>query len=951
MTHRARHLPLLAAALAAAPASAAEVRRVTQGVEVAPDAGPAKRVRVLVYGDGRFRVTAAPTEVIDVPDSLMVTAVPDGAYTVEERPGVVTVRTAAAAAEVRLADGHVRFLDARGAVLLDEAARGAFVPVTVEGRSYFSVGQQFNRGTDEGFYGLGQHQNRQMNYNGEDVELAQHNMAIAIPFLLSTRGYGLLWDNESITRFGDPRPPRLVGEGLRVTGAGRPGWTAEYYLNDKLAVRRVERTINYQFIRDRARWPEAAKGRTAASGESGQNTAGVAVQKQRVVWTGAIEPAATGVHKMRLYSSSYVKVFADGRQMLSRWRQNWNPWFHDFELPMTAGKPVAIRVEWEPNQGYLALFGSDPLPAPDRRSLWLSSELGRAIDYHFVAGRDADGVIAGYRALTGKASLLPRWAYGFWQSRQRYETQDQLLGVVREHRRRGIPLDNIVLDWRYWEDPEWGSHEFDPKRFPNPKRMVDEVHALGAHAMISVWPKFYPDTANGRELDARGFLFRRPLEAGQKDWVGPGYPNTFYDPYTRPARDLYFRQVERELVSKGFDAWWMDATEPDWHSNLSIDERKHQMGPTVRGPGAAVFNSYPLVHAEGVAENLRRAQPDRRPFILTRSGFGGIQRASSALWSGDVAARWDDLRDQVSAGINLSLSGVPNWTHDIGGFAVEDRYTRQDPAHLPEWRELNLRWFQFGAWSPLFRSHGEFPHREVYEIAKGDPAMYDAMVGATKQRYRLLPYLYSVAADTYWRDGTMMRGLVMDFAADRRTWDIDDQYLLGPAFLVAPVTEFRARSRTVYLPAGADWYDWRDGRLHRGGRAIRAAAARESMPVFVRAGGIVPTGPEVQHSAEQPGGPLVLHVFTGADGRFTLHEDDGTSRAHEQGRRAEVPITWDERAGTLTIGARRGSYEGMAAARAVSVRFHGPDRAERPDFGGKGARRFAYDGTPITVRR
>lgn len=946
-------ISLLAAILASAatPALAAEVQRVTQGVVVTPDTGPAKRVRVLVYGDGRFRVTASPTASIETPRSLMVTAVPDGAYTVEERPGLVTVRTRAAAAEVRLADGHVRFLDARGATLLDEAARGAFQPVTVEGRSYNSIRQQFNRGTDEGFYGLGQHQNRQMNYNGEDVELAQHNMDIAIPFVLSTRNYGLLWDNESITRFGDPRPPKLVGEGLRVTSGGRPGWTAEYFLDDKLAVRRVEPAINYQFIRDQARWPEAAKASTAASPESGQNTAGVATQKQRVVWTGAIEPAKTGVHKMRLYSSSYVKVFADGKLVLDRWRQNWNPWFHNFELPMTAGKPVAIRVEWEPNQGYLALFGSDPLAAPDRNSLWLSSEVGEALDYYLVAGANADGVIAGYRALTGKASLMPRWAYGFWQSRQRYETQEQLLDVMREYRRRRIPIDNIVLDWRYWEDPEWGSHQFEPKRFPEPERMVDEVHALNGHLMISVWPKFYPGTKNGKELDARGFLYRRPLEAGQKDWVGPGYPNTFYNPYTAPARDLYFQQINRELVSKGFDAWWMDATEPDWHSNLSIEERKHQMGPTARGPGAAVFNSYPLIHAEGVADNLRKAQPDRRPFILTRSGFGGIQRASSALWSGDVAARWDDLRDQISAGVNLSMSGVPNWTHDIGGFAVEDRFTRQEPAHLPEWRELNLRWFQFGAWTPLFRSHGEFPFREVYELGKGDQAMYDAMVRATRERYRLLPYLYSVAADTFWRDGTMMRGLVMDFPADRRAWNIDDQYMFGPAFLIAPVTQHRARSRDVYLPAGAGWYDWRDGRFHRGGRTIRADAPRESMPVFVRAGSIVPTGPDVQHSAEQPDGSLVLHVFTGADGRFTMHEDDGVSRAYEQGRRAEIPVAWDEKSGVLTIGARQGSYEGMPGKRGLSVRFHGPNRAQRPDFSENGARSLVYDGSAITVTR
>ncbi|WP_347304641.1 TIM-barrel domain-containing protein (plasmid) [Croceibacterium sp. TMG7-5b_MA50] len=951
-----RTLTMTAVALClAGPALASEVARLPHGVLVTPDAGPAKAVRVLVYGDGQFRVTAMPAGDTRVPDSLMVIADPVEDFTFAQTGDAVTLSTATGTAEVRLADGHVRVLDAAGAELLSESPRTPFQPVTIQGRTFQQISQQFNRGTDEGFYGLGQHQNRQMNYNGEDVELAQHNMDIAVPFVVSTKGYGLLWDNESITRFGDPRPPQLIGadatDALKVTSNGQPGWQAEYYLGDTLAVRQVEPVINYQYLRDQARWPEAAKATTVASGESGQNTQGVATQSQRVVWTGTLQPEADGVHKLRLYSSSYVRVFADGKEVLNRWRQNWNPWYHNFDLPLSAGKPVELRIEWEPNQGYIALFGSDPLADEDRHSLWLSSEAAEAIDYYVVTGQDMDGVIAGYRDLTGKAALMPKWAYGFWQSRQRYDTQDQLLDVVREYRRRRIPLDNIVLDWRYWTDPTWGSHEFDATRFPDPVKMVEEVHQLDGRIMISVWPKFYPTTKNGQELDAAGFLYRRPLEAGQKDWVGPGYANTYYNPYTKPARDMYFRQIKEALVDKGFDAWWMDAVEPDWHSNLSVEERKYQMGPTARGPGAFVFNSYPLIHAEGMADGLRDAQPDRRPFILTRSGFGGIQRTSSALWSGDVAARWDDLRDQISAGVNISLSGIPNWTHDIGGFAVEDRYTRAEPEHLPEWRELNLRWFQFGAWTPLFRSHGETPYREVYELGKDDPAMYRAMVGLIEQRYRLLPYIYSVAADTYWQDGTIMRGLPMDFAADREVWGVDDQYMFGPAFLVAPVTERGATSRQVRLPAGADWYDWRSGAFHRGGQAITAPAAREEIPVYVRAGAIVPTGPAMQHSAEQPDGPIVLHVFTGADGAFTWQEDDGTTHGYQQGQRSAVPISWNDAAGTLTIGARQGSWPGMAGQRAISVRFHQPDRAVAPDFSENGEHSLTYDGTAVTVRR
>jgi alpha-D-xyloside xylohydrolase len=939
-----------AAMLMSCTALASEVERVAHGVIVTPDQSAAKRVRVLAYGDAAFRVTAVPASDLNLPKSLMVIADAAGDPVISEAKGLLRLKLPKATAEIRLSDGRVQFRDAAGKLVLAEEAHRRFTATSADGKPFLATEQQFNRGTDEGFYGLGQHQNRQMNYNGEDVELAQHNMDIAIPFVVSTRNYGLLWDNNSITRFGNPALYAHVGQGLKVSSGGKPGWKADYFLGEKLAVSRQEPFIDYQFIKDQANWPDAAKAQTVASPTSGQNTQGVVVGKQTVVWSGSVTPDKTGTHKFRLYSSSYVKVFADGKELLSRWRQNWNPWFHNFELEMTAGKPVELRVEWEPNAGYLALYHSDPLPQPDRHSLWLSSDVGRSIDYYYVAGRNMDEVIAGYRGLTGKAEMMPAWAYGFWQSRQRYETQEQLLSVVREYRKRQVPLDNIVQDWFYWPEDQWGCHCFDAKRFPDPVGMVNEVHALGARVMISVWPKFYPNTKNAQELMAKGYLYLGNLKAKEKDWVGKGYENTDYDPYVPEARSIYFRQMKEGLVDKGFDAWWMDATEPDIHSNLSIEQRIDRMGPTAQGPAASFFNSFPLVHAEGVADGLRQALPDKRPFILTRSGFGGIQRASSALWSGDIASRWDDLRDQISAGVNLSMSGVPNWTHDIGGFALEDRYTKQDPAHVAEWRELNLRWFQFGAFSPLFRSHGETPKREIFEIAAGDKAMYDSMVAYDQLRYRLMPYIYTIAADTWHKDGTMMRGLVMDFPGDRKTWNVDDAYMFGPAFLVAPVTVFNARARDVYLPAGGGWYDFATGAFLKGGQTVKAAAPRERMPLFVRAGSIVPTGAAIQHVGEQPDGPIVLHVFTGEDGMFSLYEDDGVSPGYKQGKFARVPVKWDEATGTLTIGAREGGYDGMPGKRAVSVRFYSPGRAAALDFA-ESSQSFVYDGKAITVRR
>jgi alpha-D-xyloside xylohydrolase len=947
----------LAAALAGtsgAALAAGSFRKTDTGIVVTPDSGPEKAVRLQVYGDAIIRVTATPSASLDLPASYVVTAKPQPrSFSVTEEAGKVTLATEKVRATVDLSNGNVSFTDAGGQVDLAETAPATFTPVTVEGTKLLATRQQFNRGTDEGLFGLGQHQNGQMNYNGEDVQLVQHNIAVPVPFLLSTRNYGLLWDNNSISRFGNPKPYGLAGDGsdgLQVTDAqGRPGWTAQYYLGDRLAVTQNEQTVNYQYIRDQAKWPAAAKAQTVA-GNSGQNTAGVAVQTQRVVWTGKVTPNASGLHRFRLYSSSYAKVFVDGKEVLNRWRQNWNPWYHNFDVPMTAGRAADIRIEWEPNAGYIALQHSDPLPEADRHSISFASDAGRAVDYYYVGGQDMDEVISGYRQLTGKAVMMPKWAYGFWQSRQRYNTQAEVVDVVEQYRKRGLPLDNIVQDWFYWREDDWGSHAFDPKRFPDPKGMIDRVHALNARFMISVWPKFYPTTENYKELERAGAVYKRNVESGDKDWVGPGYLSTFYDPYSAKGREIYWRQMKERLAVLGVDAWWMDATEPDMHSNLSLEERAYRSGPTADGPGGEVFNSYPLVHAEGVYKGWMAFKPNVRPFILTRAGFPGLQRTGSAVWSGDVASRWEDMREQIAAGVNFSMSGIPNWTHDIGGFASEERYVKGEAAHLPEWRELNLRWFQFGAFSPLFRSHGESPKREIYEIAPAGSAMYRSMEYYDKLRYRLMPYVYTLAGDTYHRDGTIMRGLVMDFPGDRKAWNVADQYMFGPAFLVAPVTQFKARSRQVYLPAGTSWYDFYTGRMEAGGRSVDAAAPFERMPLFVRAGSIVPVGPEIQHTGEAPSAPITLHVYTGADGQFALYEDDGTSMEYANGRFARIPVRYEERTGTLTLGAREGSFPTMAVTRTVNIRWMTPAKARPLDLDGKPDATVTYTGVQQSVK-
>jgi len=912
------------------------------GVVVTPADNAQRRVRLEVRTDRTIRVTTVADASLDLPESLMV--VPGTAarssFKVAKREGEVLLTTPRLIAHVSLGNGAVSFTDSTGKALLTEDPNS---PQPASG-----VSQRFNPGTDEAFYGSGQHQNAQLNLNGEDVQLAQHNMDIGVPFIVSARNYGVFWDNNGITRIGDPKPYGLASRDLTITDAeGKAnGFTATYVAGEKKLVR-IEPDINYQYIRDRFNWPrEMLTGQEPVAGSPPNHLPG-----QTVTWEATLTAKKDGVHKFQVYGSSYFKVYFDGKLLMDRWRMNWGAWYHNLDVPMKAGTPVKFRLEWVPDGGYMALLHNDPLPDAERHSIAFTSDVGSAVDYYFIAGDSQDDVIAGYRELTGKSVMLPKWAYGFWQSRQRYTNQKELLEVVAEYRKRKIPLDNIVLDWFYWPENAWGSHDFDQARFPDPKGMVDKVHQQNARIMISVWPKFYPTTDNYKELDAAGFMYHGNIEAGAKDWVGPGYLNSFYDPYAKAARDIYWRQVQEKLGVLGFDAWWMDATEPDVHSNLDIDSIKARIGPTALGPAEQYFNTYALVHSGGVYEGQRAARPDKRVFILTRNGTAGIQRNASAIWSGDIVSRWDDLRAQIAAGISTGYSGIPNWTFDIGGFSNEARYhdANPTPENLAEWRELNLRWFQFGAFAPIFRSHGEFPFREIYNLAPAGSDVYESLVWYDRLRYRLMPYIYTLAADTWHRDGTIMRGLAMDFASDPKALDVRDQYLFGRSFMVAPVTGHKARSRQVYLPAGADWYDFNSGRKLAGGQTVDAAAPLDRMPLYVRAGSIVPVGGAIQSTLEAPGAPITLFVFTGTNGSFELYEDDGVSYGYEKGEFSRIPIRHDSAKGTLTIGARQGSYPGMPEERKFHVRWIKEGGKAPAELDAEVATTVHYKGAEITI--
>ena len=913
--------------------------RIADGIVVTPAGGAAKKVRLEVVSPTIVHVTAFPGDTLNLPASLMAvrTGSPNVAFTVRGAPDAVTLATGKLSVVVRRSDGQVLFEDSQGKVITGEVAAGRELrPVTLDGKPYYAIRQQFESTPAEAFYGLGQHQTGIVDYKGRDLTLAQHNMDVAVPFVVSSRDYGILWDNDSVTRFGDPKPWQHLSRGLTLYDAHgkKGGLTARYYVDGKLVLERTEADIDYQYVDRKAKFPASFP----------QSL--VKLPHVKVVWTGKIEAQSGGQQTFSLYGSDYQKLWIGGSKVIDAWRQNWNPWFRDFSVTMSPGKPVALRVEWDREGGYLALLHRPP--RADRDRLSLSSEAGHAIDYYFVRGASLDGVIGGYRYITGKAVLLPRWAYGFWQSRDHYETQQELLGVVAKYRQLGIPLDNIVQDWRYWKDDAWGSHEFDRSRYPDPRAMIARVHALHAHFMISVWPKFYPTTANYKALAAQGDMFPLSVQLGVKDWVGPGYSYGFYDPFSQAARLLYWQQIDKHLETLGVDAWWLDADEPDMISNTTLEEREALMSPTPLGPGLALFNAYSLEHVGGVYEGNLAARPDTRPFILSRSGFAGLQRYGTTVWSGDIAPRWSDLKNQIAAGVGFSLSGLPNWTMDIGGYQPEARYLNPESQDLEEWRELNTRWFEFGAFCPVFRSHGQMPHREIYNLAPAGSEVFDTLVYYDKLRYRLMPYLYTLAGDTWLDNSTIMRALEMDFPSDPKVQDTADEYMFGPAFLVSPVYEYRARKRQVYLPAGALWYDFYSNRTFAGGQSISAAAPLARMPLFVRAGSIVPVGPAIEYTGEKPDSPLTLLVYTGASGRFTLYEDQGTNLGYQRGEYATIPFSFD-RTGTLTLGRRSGEFSGMQRTRTFRIRWMTPHARPGDDFSATADQTVAYAGAEVEI--
>jgi alpha-D-xyloside xylohydrolase len=748
-----------------------------QAVGLEPDGA----VFVLQTGFLRFQVCSdsiihvvysLERDVPQHPDNLVIKkSWPKAEFSLRtDDPKLITLTTPKLKIEITRADSSILFYDSAGHKLAQENTR-TLTPTAVNGEKTLHSERFVNMwDTQEAFYGLGQHQAGVWNYRGEAIDLSQDNTNISIPFLLSSNGYGIFWNNGSRSRF------------------------------------------NNRFV-------------------------------------------------------------------------------HAF---------------------------------------YLSSEVSDAMDYYFFYGPNFDSLIADYRELTGAAPLFGKWAYGYWQCKNRYDSQQELLAVAQKYRDLHIPLDNIVQDWFWWNvmgDPVFN------KNYPDPKGLIDALHKDNVHLMISVWPYFRPGSPVYDDMDKRGFFIDRTKV---QSFHPPGM--ALYDAFNPDARKYYWNLMNEALFKIGADAWWLDTTEPETEgreTNILVTNK-------VNGGenGARYANEFPLMTTTAVYQGQREASDKKRVFILSRSAYAGEQRNAAAVWSGDVDPNWETFRRQIPAGLNYSVSGLPYWTTDIGGFVSANP---DDPAY----RELYIRWFQFGTFCPIFRAHGTRTTNQN-EIWSYGPEAQKILTAYDQLRYRLMPYIYSLAWKTTSEGYTIMRPLVMDFREDTRAQNIGDQFLFGPAILVNPVTEPGAATRRLYLP-NAKWYDFWTGAAIQGGRTIDAPSPIDRLPLYVRAGSILPLGPDVEYASQKSADPIEVRVYRGASGSFTLYEDENDTYNYEKGVYATIPFSWDDAAHTLTIGDRAGAFPGMLEKRTFHIVFVTNNHGTGGALTDNADKTVQYSGKKITV--
>jgi len=754
-------------------------------------------VEIQFYGPSTVRVLKSPIGETFTKESLSVIEKPQTTkLAISQQGDIVSLKSNKMKVDVDLKSDKISYFTLAGLQLLSEKESGAtFTNFDDAGSKTYTINQSFSLDKDEDVYGLGQQQRGKLSLRNARIYMVQGNTDDYVPFLVSTKGYGLFWDNYSPTVFEDK---------------------------------------------------------------------------------------------------------------------------------------------------------------PERTSF--KSDVGDCIDYYFMFGGNIDGSIAGMRELTGQAPMFPLWTFGYWQSKERYKSQNELVGVVKKYRKIGVPLDGIIQDWQYWGDNYlWNAMAFLNSEFPNPKKMVEDIHNMNAHLIISIWSSFGPQTKQYREMKTKGMLlnFGTWPQSGLETWPpNREYPSGVepYDAYNPKARDIYWKYLNKGLFSVGIDGWWMDSTEPD-HLDFKPSDFDIQ---TYLGSLRKVRNAFPLMAVGGVAEHQRAASSDKRVFILTRSAFAGQQRYGANTWSGDVNSSWKSLRNQIPAGLNFCMSAIPYWNTDIGGFfasAYNRNWNDGSGAKNPSFQELYVRWLQFGAFTPMMRSHGTDIPREIYNFGKKGEPIYDAIAKSINLRYSLLPYIYSTAWSVTNSQSTMMRALVMDFN-DKNIRDMNDEYMFGKSILVAPVIHAQytpetilksntetgwdkkdsdnenkstavdftqSKSTKVYLPEGADWYDFWTNEKINGGQEIVKSTTIDEIPLYIKAGSIIPFGPQVQYATEKKWDKLEIRVYPGVNGEFKLYEDENDNYDYEKGIYSTINFTWNDAKKMLTISDQKGSFPGMLTTRNFNI--------------------------------
>ena len=768
--------------------------------------------------------------------------------------------------------GKLSFADNKGEIFLSEkAGTRKLIPDSVMGEPCFIAEQSFESPKDEYIFGLGQFQDGHYNLKNITRRLTQVNSQISLPFIYSSKGYGMLWHQYGLTDFNPA--DNFVSLEKHESSDGN---------NNEIEV-------------------------TTTTGTQ-------KVSQRQSLYTGKFNVPEDGVYSIFLNlgdmdNRQYVVI--DGKPCID---------INNFWLPPTADALVNLKAGEHRVQ---VVCKSSNVPKvswklTDNKTTFRSPD-AKMLDYIVIYGPSADSVIAAYRNLSGNVPMLPRWAFGFWQCRERYTSSAELVETVKEFRQRKFPVDVIVQDWQYWGSNGWGVPEFDETKYPDPSGFIQEIHDLNAHFCVSIWSNPDKNSAVGKEYVSKN------LYIPDSKWLD------YFNPQTRKE---YWNTLNENLFSHGVDSWWMDATEPE---NDALHGKK-----TYLGLGDFYRLTYPLFVSQAVYEGQRKTSSKKRVCILTRSAFLGQQRFGTINWSGDVGGTWDSFRRQIIAGLDYTITGMPYWTTDIGGFfrPGKSQYTDEN------YQELLIRWYQWGAFNPIFRIHGYQSETEPWHYSQ---KVQDNMLKMLHLRYRLPPYIYSGAWQVTKNGSTIMRPLVMDFSSDTSALKQNYEYMYGKAILVAPITEAEVNERNVYLPKPAEWYDFWTGRNIDGGKLINTETPLDKIPLFIKAGSIIPMGPAIQFATEK-NNPLEIRIYPRADGEFTLYEDENDNYDYEKGKYSVITFKWNDAKNVLTISDRKGSFPGMLGERTFNIVKVSGNNGVGIDAVIKYDKVVNYDGKKIVVK-